>query len=209
MNRKRVALYARVSTKDKGQDNENQLRDLRVFAAHMGWELVGEYVDKATGKRSDGKTRPQFEAMMLAAYQRKFDVLLFWALDRVSREGVLDTLTHLKRLSDYGVSFRSYQEQYVDSAGEFKDAIIGFLSAIAKQEAVRLSERTKAGLAKAKAEAQKDGVEWNIGRPKVEDNPTLMRQFRRLHSAGTSVRKMAYQIGISPTTVQKLIALES
>ena len=81
----KVAIYARVST-DK-QDNANQLEQLREFASKQGWEIVTEYKDTASG--SGRRMRPQFDAVMLAASQRKFDLLLFWALDRLSREGQL------------------------------------------------------------------------------------------------------------------------
>jgi len=69
--RMRAVLYARISTKDKGQDNENQLMQLRAFAKSQGWEVVREYVDKATGKRSD---REQFQKMFTSASKREFDV---------------------------------------------------------------------------------------------------------------------------------------
>ena len=82
----RVALYGRVSTRDKGQDTENQLAQLRQYAASMGWQTVAEFVDHESGGKSD---REQFQFMFQAASQRKFDVLLFWSLDRLSREGVL------------------------------------------------------------------------------------------------------------------------
>lgn len=52
--------------------------------------------------------------------QRKFDVVLFWSLDRFSREGVRETLKHLERLTRYGVNYRSFAEQYLDSCGLFK-----------------------------------------------------------------------------------------
>jgi DNA invertase Pin-like site-specific DNA recombinase len=60
--------------------------------------------------------------MMEAARQRRFDLLLFWSLDRFSREGVSAILNHLERLSSYGVDWRSYTEQYLDSLGPFRDA---------------------------------------------------------------------------------------
>jgi DNA invertase Pin-like site-specific DNA recombinase len=201
-----VALYARVSTKDKGQETENQLRQLREFAAKQGWQIVSEYVDKATGKRSD---REQFQKMFDDASRREFDVLLFWSLDRLSREGVVETLNHLQRLTGYGVNYRSFTEQYLDSTGIFKEAVIGILAAIAKQERVRLSERTVAGLERARAQAKKDGRQWAIGRPKAEDDPFLMTKFRELREDGASVRKIAAQLGISTTTVQKLKAAET
>ncbi len=87
-----VALYSRVSTKDKGQDVENQLSNLREFCAKQGWPVVHEYIDDASGKRSD---REQFQAMFAAASRREFDTVLFWSLDRFSREGVYETLQHL------------------------------------------------------------------------------------------------------------------
>jgi DNA invertase Pin-like site-specific DNA recombinase len=199
--KKKVALYARVSTKDKGQDYENQLLQLRDFAPTQGWQIVHEYVDRATGKRSD---REQFQKMFTAASKREFDVLLFWSLDRLSREGVVETLNHLQRLTGYGVDYRSFTEQYLDSTGIFKEAVIGILAAVAKQERVRLSERTIAGLQRSKARAHEQGREWSIGRPKAENDPNLMREFNKLRESGLSVRKIAMQLKVSPTTVQKL-----
>jgi DNA invertase Pin-like site-specific DNA recombinase len=137
------ALYARVSTKGK-QDTENQLAQLREFCAKNGWSIVHEYVDRVTGKHSD---REQFQRLFQDASQRRFDLVLFWSLDRFSREGVRETLNHLERLTSYGVNWRSFTEQYLDSCGIFKDAVLGILATIAKQERVRLSERTLAGLA--------------------------------------------------------------
>ena len=88
----KVALYARVSTRDKGQDTENQLSQLRAFVATQGWTVAHEYVDRATGKHSD---REQFQRLFEDTSRRKFDLVLFWSLDRFSREGVLETLNHL------------------------------------------------------------------------------------------------------------------
>jgi DNA invertase Pin-like site-specific DNA recombinase len=144
----RVAIYGRVSTKDKGQEVENQLRQLREFAAAQGWTVYREYVDHETGKTDD---RTEFQDMFRDASQRKFDVLLFWALDRLSREGVLETLQHLNRLTSDGVGYRSFTEQYFDSCGIFKDAVIAIIATVAKQERVRISQRVKAGLETARA----------------------------------------------------------
>src|SRR5208282_6011207 len=143
----RIVLYARVSTKDKGQDTRNQLTQLRDFCAKQEWAIVHEYVDHASAKTAD---RPQFKAMMAAAAQREFDLALFWSLDRFSREGVLETLQHLQRLTSYGVGWKSFTEQYLDSCGIFRDAVLSILATIAKQERIRLSERTVAGLERAR-----------------------------------------------------------
>jgi len=104
---KRVALYARVSTKDGRQDTENQLLALREYCARQGWTVTGEYVDHETGGTSK---RPHFQAMFADARARRFDLVLFWSLDRLSREGVSATLGHLERLTGSGVNWMSYTE---------------------------------------------------------------------------------------------------
>lgn len=192
----RTAIYARVSTKDGRQDTENQLRQLRQFAATQKWAVVYEYVDRASGKRSD---REQFQKMFDAASRHEFDILLFWSLDRLSREGTVETLNHLQRLTGYGVNYRSYTEQYLDSTGMFKEAVIGILAAVAKQERVRLSERTIAGLQRARAQGRVGG------RPRVEDNPRTMKALLRLRKQGRSIRHIADQLKISTGTVAKLV----
>src|SRR5579864_2828874 len=151
------AIYARVSTRDKNQDFRNQLIALGEFAGKQRWRIVAEYVDEQSAK--DGN-REQFQRMFQDASTRKFDVLLFWSLDRLSREGVLETLQHLNRLTSYGVGYKSYTEQYFDSCGVFRDAVIAILATVAKQERVRLSERTRAGLAIARSRGKQ------IGRPR-------------------------------------------
>lgn len=192
----KAAIYARVSTKDGRQEAENQLRQLRVFADSQEWIIDFEYIDHASGKRSD---REQFQRMFDAASRREFDVLLFWSLDRLSREGTVETLNHLQRLTSYGVHYRSFTEQYLDSTGIFKEAVIGILAAVAKQERVRLSERTIAGLERARAQGRVGG------RPRTEDNPHVMKSIRRLKNQGGSIRKIATDLNLSNGTVAKLL----
>jgi DNA invertase Pin-like site-specific DNA recombinase len=196
----RTAIYARVSTKDGRQDSENQLRQLRAFAETQGWTVVHEYVDRASGKRGD---REQFQKMFAGASRREFDCLLFWSLDRLSREGTVQTLNHLERLTAYGIHYRSFTEQYLDSTGMFKEAVIGILAAVAKQERVRLSERTIAGLERAKAQGRIGG------RPKTEDGePKLAAKIGRLRSQGHSIRAIAAEVEKSPNTILRLLKSE-
>jgi DNA invertase Pin-like site-specific DNA recombinase len=103
-------IRSRCSTVNKGQHTDNQLLELREFAIRQGWEIVIEYTENISGKRSD---RAQLMAMFAAASRRKFDLLLFWSMDRLSREWVVATLQFLQRLSGYGVAFRSLQEQHI------------------------------------------------------------------------------------------------
>ena len=102
-----AAIYARVSTRDKGQTNDNQLLELRAFAERLGYPIYREYRDQESGGTAE---RPQFQQLLADAHQRRFDVVLFWSLDRFSREGVGETLTHLPRLNVAGVPFKSFTE---------------------------------------------------------------------------------------------------
>ena len=100
----RAAIYARVSTLDKGQDPENQLRELRAWCANSGHTITREYVERESGRKGADK-RKQFAVLFEDAAKRKFDCVLFWALDRFSREGMTQTIIHLQRLTAYEVTF--------------------------------------------------------------------------------------------------------
>src|SRR5215831_9443354 len=184
----RCAIYSRVSTTK--QENENQLAQLRAFAGHIGWTVVIEYIDQISGKNSD---RPQFQRMFIDASQRKFDILLFWSLDRLSREGALETLCHLNRLTGYGVQWRSLTEQYLDSTGIFRDAVISILAVVAKQERIRLSERTRAGLERARLQGKV------LGRPRANVSADVVRELRAQSLSWTAIAK---KLGIARSTAQ-------
>ncbi len=186
-----AALYARVSTSDGRQDADNQLAELRRFAASQDWAIVREYLDHESGSKAE---RPQFGQLLKDASQRKFDVVLFWSLDRFTREGALATLQHLNTLSGYGVAYRSLTEPYLDSCGLFKDAIIAILGTIAKQERIRLSERVKAGLDRAKRQGTK------IGRPRRVFNHDELVEYRH---QGVSWKKIGRTLRVSATTARR------
>jgi DNA invertase Pin-like site-specific DNA recombinase len=188
-----VALYSRVSTRDKGQDVENQLAALREFCIKQGWIIFNEYCDRKSAKNTD---RPAFQQLFTDAAQRRFDLVLFWSLDRFSREGVLGTLQLLQKLTSYGVGYRSYSEQYLDSCGLFKDAVISILATIAKQERVRLSERVHAGLARAAKAGRFPG------RPPIKCD---REQVLALRAAGTSLGAISRQMGITKASVYNIV----
>ena len=196
-NQLRAALYARVSTKDGRQDTQNQLHQLREFCSKQGWQIVAEYVDNASGKRGD---RPKFQQMLDEASRREFDVLVFWSLDRLTREGALATLRYLEQLTGYGIGYRSFTEAYLDSVGPFRDAVIAILGCIARQERQRLSERVLAGLARAKREGRVGG------RPKVIVSAT---KIRRLADQGLGAVQIGAQLGVSRMTVSRRLGAEA
>ena len=190
----KVAIYARTSTDDGRQELSNQTRELNAYAERMGWKVVGEYLDQISGRKSE---RPQFQAAMKDARKRKFDVLLFWSLDRLSREGVLKTLLILNQLTGYGVKYRSLQEQWIDSLGAFSDAIVGVLATVAKFEADRMSSRVRSGLARAKAEGKV------LGRPKAVLDRSKLEKMR---AEGMSLREIGAATGRSAMTIQRILA---
>jgi DNA invertase Pin-like site-specific DNA recombinase len=193
----RVAIYARVSTRDK-QETLNQLSQLREFCRRQGWQLTTpEYIDHETGSVS---TRTSFQEMLLHASQRKFDVLLFWALDRLTREGTLATLQYLERLTSYQVGYKSFTEPYLDSCGTFKDVVISLLATMAKQERLRMGERVRAGIAQARRAGKR------LGRPPLrvmaaEDITKLRKERARTNAP---FRMLATKYGISVWTVHRL-----
>src|ERR1700745_2610509 len=144
-------------------------------------------------RRSD---RDQFQQMWVDASRRKFDFLLFWALDRLSREGALETLHYLKRLDSYGIGYRSFTEPYFDSCGIFKDAIVAIMATLAKQESIKLSERTKAGLAIARAKGKR------IGRPRINAQDG---EIVALRGQGLSLRAIGKKLGISEGSVRTVL----
>jgi len=185
----KVAIYARVSTDDKGQDPLNQLLELREFASRQGWTIVREYTDEATAKNGE---RTGFKQLWADVAKHRFDLLLFWSLDRLTREGTYKTLTYLRCLTDAGVKFKSYTEQYIDSLGVFGEAIIGVLAAVAAQERIRISERTKAGLARVRAKGTR------LGRPTKRVD---IQKAQKMRAAGMSLRGIAGKLNVSPALV--------
>jgi DNA invertase Pin-like site-specific DNA recombinase len=194
----RAAVYTRVSTRDKGQDTANQLEQLREFCKAQNWPIVVEYEDHESGGKAD---RAQFRAMMTDAARRRFDVLVFWALDRFSREGVAETHMYLKRLDDAGVRFRSLTEPFLDSCGMFRDAVISILAVIAKQERIRIGERVRAGLLRAMSGGTRSGRP--VGRPKI----VLRRDHvAELRAEGLSWGQIAKRTGVSVASVRRAFA---
>jgi DNA invertase Pin-like site-specific DNA recombinase len=208
-----IAVYARISTKDKGQEAENQLRQLRDFISKRdGWSLSAEFVDQASAKDTN---RPEFKRMLDCASRREFDVLLFWSLDRLSREGTIKTHQLLERLNGYGIEWKSFTEQYLDTCGIFKEVIISLLAVLAKQERQRLQERVKAGMERYKEDYQAG----RVGKVKMSlsgKNLPIGRQKRifdrekviQLDRDGFSIRQIAREVGVSIGTVHKTISIQ-
>jgi len=191
----RAALYSQVSTRDKGQEVENQLEALRRFCAAQGWVVVREYQDRKSGGT---RVQRELQAMLRDAAERRFDVVVFWSMDRLTREGALATLKYLNRLGRCGVGFRSHTEPYLDSCGVFKDVVTAVLGAMAQQERRRRSERVRAGLERARRRGTRSGKP--VGRPRVVVD---RERVRRLRSEGWSWGRIARQLGITVAAARR------
>jgi DNA invertase Pin-like site-specific DNA recombinase len=181
----KAVLYCRVSTRDKGQETANQANQLREYAARMGWEIVEEYTDQASAKNGE---RSAFKRLFDDASKRRFDVVLVWALDRLTRAGVYETFDYVRRLTSYGVQFESYTEAHFRTTGPAGELMLAVAAWIAQQERVRLSERTRAGLARARRQGKR------LGRRPVKVDPSRVTELR---TAGKSFTEIASELRVS------------
>jgi len=159
----KVAIYARVSMDEKFddkrfQDPENQLVPLRDFCKSMNYEIIREYIDKMSGANP---ARPEFRRLLQDAMLRRFSGIVVWKLDRFSREGIMPTMSYIKQLKDRGIFLKSMTESWLDTSQEgITEVVLAILSWASAEERKKIGERTKAGMARAKAK----GI--HVGRPK-------------------------------------------
>ena len=193
----RSAIYMRVSKDDGSQETDNQLLVLREEIQRAGEQLVEVYVDRETGTKGR-RERSDFDRMFQDAERRRFDLLRFWALDRFSREGIRKTIGYLQRLDNLGVRFKSHTEPYLNTDNELiAHIVIGVTSYYAQLEAQRISDRTKAGLARARASGKV------IGRPDGYERwkPVL----ESMVADGYGKKRMARETGLSYNTVKSYL----
>lgn len=195
LNSKRVALYARVSTLDKGQDPETQLMQLREYANNRNFEIIGEFIDYASGTTED---RKEYKRMLELAKKRKLEVVLVWRYDRFARstQALVNALKEFKIL---GIDFISYQEN-IDTTTPTGELIFHVMASLAQFESSLISERVKAGMQRAKAQGK------NISRPKISKEKQSL--ILNLKKSGLSMNKISIQTGIPYGTVYNYCRLE-
>jgi DNA invertase Pin-like site-specific DNA recombinase len=193
----KISIYVRVSSNGGRQDTENQIRPLKEWVSRLGGKLVGEYIDEASGSRAD---REGLKRLLEDARLRKFDTLLVWCLDRLSREGIVRLAGYLEKLKGYGVRVLSHQESWLDTAGPVSDLLIAIFGWVAQQERSRIRERVMAGLKTARARGKK------LGRPIREVN---WEKAKDLKSKGLTIRQIAQHLGIPRSTLARAITKKS
>ena len=184
---KRAAFYVRVSTVD--QHPETQLRELREYAQRRGLSVAPEheYVDHGFGGAK--ARRPALDRMVEDARRRRFEVLIVWSCDRLTRSAkhFLQCLDEL----DY-VQFVSLREAF-DTSGALGRAFLGIVAVLGEEvERALLVERVRSGMARARAEGRQ------IGRARLDVNREQVIHDRR---SGMSLTLVAKKHGISRASV--------
>src|SRR6202158_3830055 len=183
----RVALYARVSTNNHGQDVTLQTRELKEFIAYRGWQFAGEYVD--LGISGSRVRRPELDRLMADAHRGQFDAVIVWKFDRFARS-VSHLLRALETFQVLGIEFVSLSES-LDTSTPAGKMVFTVLGAVAELERSLIVERVKAGLRNARAKGRK------LGRPRKVSNPLLITHLR---AEGASWRAVGNALGVSATT---------
>ena len=190
----RVGLYARVSTHDQ-QTLPLQVRAMREYAAKRGWTVAVQIKEVGSGAAE----RELREKLMAAARRRELDTVLVWRLDRWGRS-LADLVVTLKELAELGVGFVSLTEA-LDLTTPTGRAMAGLLSVFAEFEHEILRERIRAGIAEARLKGKHLGRPVTVGK---RSSP-----IDKLHRAGVSKAEIARRLGISRTSVRRILSAKA
>jgi DNA invertase Pin-like site-specific DNA recombinase len=186
----KIALYARVSTLNHGQDVGMQVRELKEFCERRGWTVAGEYVDVGVSGAKD--RRPQLDALTADAHRRKFDAVLVWKFDRFARS-VSHLLRALETFNSLGVGFVSLSES-LDTSTPSGKMVFTVLGAVAELERSLTAERIRAGLRNARAKGKR------LGRPRVTVDSARIRARR---AQGDSWATICREMCVSKGSAQR------
>jgi DNA invertase Pin-like site-specific DNA recombinase len=190
----RVAIYARVSTANNGQDPTMQTRELREYCERRGWNVAGEYVD--LGISGTKEKRPDLDRLMTDAHRRRFDAVIVWKFDRFARS-VSHLLRALETFQALGIHFVSLSEP-LDTSTPAGKMVFTVLGAVAEQERSLIVERVKAGLRNARAKGKR------LRRPRrVLD----AKRISTLRAQGLGWKQIAAEMEVGVGTLYR-VALE-
>jgi DNA invertase Pin-like site-specific DNA recombinase len=144
----KAAIYCRVSTDE--QTTENQLIPIRKLAEARGYEVVKVYAENETAWKRGHQA--ELENCKRDAFNRQFDVLMFWSMDRLTRQGISSMFRILEWFWELDILTVSIQEPQLEQTGMFRELLISVSAWVARFDSDRKSERTKAGVARRKLE---------------------------------------------------------
>jgi DNA invertase Pin-like site-specific DNA recombinase len=192
--KKRVALYLRVSTTE--QTTENQRMELNRVAKRRGWKVVEVYEDLGISGAKARSQRPAFAKMLQDATHRQFDVIAAWSVDRLGRS-LQDLVTFLNEIKVLEIDLYLHQ-QALDTATPVGRAMFNMCGVFAEFERSMIQERIKAGLARARAQGKR------LGRP--PHGVKMELKIRKLYTKGMGMVKIGRTLGIGTSAVQRVLA---
>jgi DNA invertase Pin-like site-specific DNA recombinase len=193
--KERAAIYTRVSS--GSQTTENQLRELRQVAERLGHQVVAEFTDEGISGAKGRDQRPGLNKLLEGVTRRDFDKVMAWSVDRLGRS-LPNLLAVMGELKAKGVDLYLHR-QSLDTSTPAGKAMFQMLGVFSEFEREIIRERVNAGLARAKAQGKK------LGRPR-KDTPKRLAAIRRLRKRGVGINKIAHQLGIGVSVVQRIVA---
>lgn len=215
-----AAIYARVSTDDKGQDPDQQVPLVRQMLEQRGYEVPPDLVfidEHSGGKGREG--RPDLDQLLDAAHRGRFAAVGVWKLNRFSRDGSFTGgLLLVGELDHFNVSLISHQETYLDTAGPWRRPLVSIALQVAQEERERIGADTRRALAKKKTEAATTGgflvtgekskrrgqVIAKLGRPGRLD-PATIAQAAAERAAGASWGRLARELGCGRGAIERAV----
>jgi DNA invertase Pin-like site-specific DNA recombinase len=185
---KRVAIYCRVSTADKNQTVENQLRDLLAVAGRQDWEIVATFTDEGISGSKGRDKRPAFDALLKGVARKDFDLIAAFSVCRIGRS-LPDLINFLGDIQAKGVDLYLHA-QGLDTSTPSGAMMFQMLSVFSTYEKTILRDRILSGLRRT---TKKSGR-----RPMPEDRA---QAIRRSLLDGQGIRATARLHRASTTTV--------
>jgi len=188
---KRAALYVRVSTSDRGQTVENQLRPLQEAAARLGWTIVAVHRDEGVSGAKGRAQRPGLDALLKGVTRREFDIVAAWSVCRLGRS-LPDPVGLLGELQARGVDLYRHQ-QALDTSTPSGRMLFGMLGVFAEFERSMIRDRVMAGLDRARAANRR------LDRPPMPK--FKVERIRDALAEGRGVRETARLLKVSAAKV--------
>jgi DNA invertase Pin-like site-specific DNA recombinase len=175
-----AAVWLRISTGD--QDSGDQVADLERFTAHDGYEVIQTYIVSESARdagQDGGEYKRALQQALHDAHAGKFEVLVVWALDRITRDGAEGALRIIRQFRERGCTVISVKESWLNGTPEVQDVFVAFAGWMARQESTRRSERIKAGLARRQAEGKPVGRQPGSGDKKPRKRSGYVARWER------------------------------
>ena len=192
----KAVIYTRISTSDKGQTVDNQLRILREVAEKKGYEVVQELSDEGISGAKGRDEREGFNELIKGAIRKEFDIILCWDISRLGR-----SLKHLVSFLDDIHS--SNCDLYIHQSGMDTTSASGkmmfqMIALFSEFERSMIRERVIAGQQRAKSEGKHIGRKTNV-------NDAVITAVYQLRQNNVPIKKIATDLKIGVGTVYKIL----